>query len=159
MARRHGLNPRKAEWAALLHDVAKERSRSEMIRLLKGTPFRLDPEERKIPALWHPAAAAALAWKVWKVRDREVLEAIRCHALGGAKMGLLARVLFVADYMEPGRTFRGARKARRLARKGLREGILAKCEGTLAHLTGCGLTVHPKLLETWNSNLRRTKRP
>ncbi len=158
LARRNGLNPLKAELAAWLHDSCKEASRGEISRLLRGTPFRLDAWERKIPALWHAAVAAALAWKVWGVRDRAVLEAIRRHSVGCARMGLLAQVLFAADYLEPGRSFHGAAVARRRASRGLREAILVKCEQILAYSTENGLTVHPGLLETWNSFLPRNHR-
>jgi len=153
LASRHGLSLEKAELAAWFHDCAKEETRAGMAALLRGTPFRMDAWERKIPALWHPHAGAAAAWKVWGLRDRETLEAIRCHTLGQRRMGPLARALFVADYIEPGRDFPGVREARRRAGRSLREGVLAKCEGTLRHLITHGMAVHPRLLETWNETL------
>jgi HD superfamily phosphohydrolase YqeK len=39
-------------------------------------------------------------------------------------MGVLEKVVFVADFIEPGRRFRGVRRARVLARRDLDEAVL-----------------------------------
>ena len=111
LAKRYGVSTAKAEAAAYFHDCAKDLSASGLGKWLRGTPFRLDPGEKKIPALWHCSAGAATAWKTWKIRDRGLLEAVRWHSLGGPKMDRLAQVLFVADYIERGRRFEGVGKA------------------------------------------------
>lgn len=153
LARLNGLPGRKAALAAYLHDAAKEMPPDAMLSLLEGTPFRLDRHERKITALWHPHASAALAFKAWGVRDKAVLEAVRRHALGGPDMGPLARVLFVADYVEPGRRFKGAREARLRSRRSLSDGVRLKCEGTMAYLRRRRLSIHPRLKRTWQKSL------
>jgi len=110
----------------------------------------LDPMEKEMPALWHPHAGAAAAYLEWNVRDTSVLQAIRCHTLGHLRMRPLAQVLFVADFIEPGRRFPGIEEARRKSGSNLREGILAKASMTIGYLLQKRLTIHPRLLETWN---------
>jgi predicted HD superfamily hydrolase involved in NAD metabolism len=148
LARRHGVDPGKAELAAWLHDAAKEMTPARMTRLLEGTPFRWDRWERRIPELRHAQASAALAWKVFGVRDRAILSAVRHHPMGRPRMGRLETLLFVADYVEPGRAFRGADRARRAAAARLEEGALAKAEGVHEHLRRAGGPLHPRLRRT-----------
>jgi predicted HD superfamily hydrolase involved in NAD metabolism len=124
-----------------------------MLDWMKGTPFRLDALEKQMPGLWHPHAGAAIALKKWKVKDAAVLEAIRSHTLGGAEMGVLAQVVFVADFIEPGRVFGGVAQARAAACRGLTEGVCAKAALTLEHLLKNREMIHPRLLLTWNAFL------
>ncbi len=50
-----------------------------------------------------PAAARRLRDE--GVDDPELLEAIEAHTIGGVGLRLLARALYVADYLEPGRGY------------------------------------------------------
>lgn len=44
-------------------------------------------------------------------RDRGVLEAVRFHSVGYAGWDDVGRMLYLADYLEPGRTFDAARRS------------------------------------------------
>lgn len=153
LAKRYGLPVEKARLAAWLHDCAKELPKQEMKRWMGKAGFKLDALEAKMPGLWHPHAGAAIALKKWGIKDKAVLDAIRCHTLGGPNMGPLSQVVFVADFIEPSRHFAGVEKARALARKGLKEGVLAKASMTIQFLFDKKMKVHPRLLETWNQLL------
>jgi predicted HD superfamily hydrolase involved in NAD metabolism len=155
LASRYQVDRKKAELAAWLHDCAKELSRESMLGWLRGSSMRLDSMERCMPGLWHPHAGAAIALRKWKIRDRSVLEAIRCHTLGRPGMDPLAQVLFVADFIEPGRNFTGVRRARQLTRKSLAEGVRVKASMTIRNLLEKGMMIHPRLMDTWNAFLRK----
>jgi predicted HD superfamily hydrolase involved in NAD metabolism len=150
LGRRYQLNVLHLRVAALFHDSAKEMSRSEMRSLFRRGPFLLDPEEMKLPALWHPHAGANLAYHHWGCRNREILDAVRCHTLGRPGMGKLAQAVFVADYIEKGRRFPGLSEARKAARTSLAEGVKTKASQTLAFLLATQRKIHPRLVETWN---------
>ena len=81
LARAYGASPQKAYLAGLLHDCAKMRA----------------------GALTHAEAGAKLARDEYGVTDEEILDAIRTHTVGAPAMSLLQEILFVADYIEPGR--------------------------------------------------------
>jgi predicted HD superfamily hydrolase involved in NAD metabolism len=155
LAAGNGLGVEKAALAAWLHDCAKEWPKSKMLASLKQSPFHLDALEKEIPALWHPHAGAAAAYGEWKIRDPDILQAVRCHTLGNPLMGPLAQVLFVADFIEPGRRFKDVARIRRVARSDLREGVLNKASLTMDFLFQKRMKIHPRLVETWNSFLKR----
>ena len=55
------------------------------------------------PGLLHAKAGMVLAEEEYGVKDTDILHAIRVHTTGEANMGLLDKILFVADYIEPNR--------------------------------------------------------
>lgn len=158
LARRYHLPVLKARTAAWLHDCAKELTRSRMEACLRGSGFEMDPDEKRMPGLWHPHAGAALALKKWGIKDAAILEAIRCHTLGKPGMGPLACLIFVADFTEPGRRFPEVAEARKAAAASLTEGVLAKAALTIGHLTRKKMSIHPRLVGTWNYFLARRYR-
>lgn len=157
LAGRHRVDIRKAELAAWLHDCAKELPRNRQESLIKCGPFRLDAGEKGLAALWHPHASAALARIKWGIRDRGILEAVRCHTLGKAGMNPLAQVIFVADFIEPGRKFKGAAEIRKIAVRDLGAGVAAKASMTVGFLLKRKKRIHPRLLETWNDFSQKQK--
>jgi predicted HD superfamily hydrolase involved in NAD metabolism len=155
LASKYNLILKKAELASWLHDCAKELPRQTMLSWLHGTSFQLDTMEKKMPGLWHPHVGAAIALRKWKIKDNSILEAIRCHTLGKPGMGRLAQVVFVADFIEPGRTFIGVERVRKIALKGLADGVCVKTFMTIQHLFENKMTIHSRLVDTWNHFLKK----
>jgi len=155
LAIQYHLPAEKAELAGWLHDCAKELSKDEMLDWINRSSFRLDNAEKKLPALWHPHAGAAMALKKWKIKDGQILEAIRCHTLGSPAMSPLSQIVFVGDFVEPGRTFKEVSRVRSIASRNLIDAVLMKCAITISYLLKENMKVHGRLLETWNSFLRQ----
>lgn len=151
LAGRYGLPISKALIAAWLHDCAKEWSKGEMMAWIKKGSRRLDRWENKIPGLWHPHAAEGIALRKWGIKDPLILEAIRCHTLGSPQMRPLAQLIFIADFVEPGRSFPGVSEARKRALEGMKKGVLTKASMTIEFLLKKKMKIHPRLLETWNA--------
>ena len=59
--------------------------------------------ERRNPYLLHAKVGSYLAKKEYKVEDPEILSAILYHTTGHPNMTLLEKIIFTADYIEPGR--------------------------------------------------------
>jgi predicted HD superfamily hydrolase involved in NAD metabolism len=150
LAGRYGLPVSKARIAAWLHDCAKEWSKTEMGTWIKKAHRKLDRWEKDMPGLWHPHAAEGVALRKWGIKDPFILEAIRCHTLGNPEMAPLAQLIFIADFIEPGRRFAGVSWARKSAFEGLNSGVRAKASLTIEFLLEKRMKIHPRLLETWN---------
>lgn len=128
-----------ARWTATgwLHDVLRE---AEPDELRPQVPLLFRPLPGKL--LHGPAAAARLAGEL----DDEMLDAIRFHTLGSPRFGRLGRALYLADFMEPGRTFDPEFTASLRARMPaeldsiFREVVILRW----THITGKGGTAHPE---------------
>jgi nicotinate-nucleotide adenylyltransferase len=131
LARQYGANAAKARIAALLHDCAKNFDDGAILSLVP--PEQMDKSIAKRPNIGHCFASAKTARELFGVEDPEILAAIEEHTFGGPGMGLLSRIIFVADCIEPGRSAganaeysRALSEARRLAYQNLDE-ALAVC--------------------------------
>jgi predicted HD superfamily hydrolase involved in NAD metabolism len=146
--------------AGLLHDVAKELPRERQRQLVglaqhgSAAPDG-DPETLSGPLL-HAAAGAILAERAYAITDAAVLEAIALHPVGAPAALPLVQLLFVADYLEPGRPHlddedrdllaRGRRGDLSLATLYCR--VAAK---KIAQVRELGLPVHPRTVAAWRS--------
>ncbi|MBI9095037.1 MAG: HD domain-containing protein [Sphaerochaeta sp.] len=87
---------------ALLHDIAREWKADDLISYAQEHHLALEQEEVGDPVLLHaPVGAALLAEKGY---ESSLCRAVRYHTLGSVRMGRLGLVLFIADYIEQGRT-------------------------------------------------------
>lgn len=84
------------------------------------------------------------------ISDEEILNAIRLHTTGAAEMTLLDKIIYVADYIEPGRSFPGVEDARVIALRDLDQAVAFETKHTLAHLIEAENPVYPKTIETYN---------
>src|SRR5512135_3422451 len=82
--------------AVWLHDALRDAPVEELTRLAPGEPGP--------PELRHGPAAAARA-EAEGERDRGVLDAVRYHSVGLADWDMVGRMLYCADFLEPGRSF------------------------------------------------------
>jgi predicted HD superfamily hydrolase involved in NAD metabolism len=92
-------------FAGLGHDMAREMPVAGLAAEAEKAHLALSDYEKTHPVLLHGPVAAFFLRKMFGVLDEEILEAVRCHSLGAPDMGLLSKILFVADYCEPGRAF------------------------------------------------------
>ena len=89
--------------AGLLHDCAKCLSTEKKIGLCVKKNIDITEVEISNPGLLHAKAGMVLAEEEYGIKDAQILHAIRLHTTGEADMGLLDKILFVADYIEPNR--------------------------------------------------------
>jgi predicted HD superfamily hydrolase involved in NAD metabolism len=152
LAKMHGVDPERAALAAWLHDWAKALDREAMKRLLVRAG--VDRQERALPALWHAPVGAYLARRDFAVSDPEILRAIRFHTTGSPGQTPLQKLLFVADYIEPGRPKWPELPAlRRLARRDLGAAWSQVLKEKLMDLILRGRPLHPRSLAAYNSSL------
>ena len=90
--------------AGLLHDCAKCIPNDEKISLCKKNGIAITAVEHESPYLLHAKLGAALAARKYKVKDRDIIKAIASHTTGRPQMSLLEKIIYIADYIEPGRT-------------------------------------------------------
>lgn len=92
-----------AELSAWLHDSCKDEKSRALISTAEEAGLSLHPVERIHGKLLHGPVAAVTSEKELGVTNKEVLDAISQHTLGAVPMSPLAKVLYLADCLEPGR--------------------------------------------------------
>ncbi|MDD2533729.1 MAG: bis(5'-nucleosyl)-tetraphosphatase (symmetrical) YqeK [Eubacteriales bacterium] len=101
LAMRHGIDVKKAAIAGLLHDCAKCLEAHTVLHYarLAGDPQLVEA------ALAHGPAGAYLAKRDFGINDTEILRAIHFHTTGNGDMSPLDLLIYVADKVEPARTY------------------------------------------------------
>lgn len=151
LAERFDASPEKASIAALTHDYAKERSDEEFQLAIEQGDYSNKSELLKYGnAIWHGVVGADFVARELEITDEEILTAIRLHTTGAAEMNLLDKIIYVADYIEPGRNFPGVEDARVIAFSDLDQAVAFETKHTLAHLIESETPVYPKTIETYN---------
>lgn len=103
LAMRYGYDLEKAELAGLLHDCAKHFTAPELIAKCQKHGIELTEGEMNAPAVIHAKYGAYIAQSKYGIQDQEILSAIGCHTTGKPNMGMLDKILYIADYIEPRR--------------------------------------------------------
>lgn len=151
LAARYGADIKKAEIAGLLHDCAKYIGPEKMEALCRKEGIPVSRMEQGNAALLHSKAGSVLARTKYGVEDEEILCAIRCHTTGRPDMTLLDKIIFVADYMEPGRTEApDLAEVRTLAFADLDQALLRILRDTLDFLHESGREIDPMTQTTYD---------
>ena len=92
--------------AALLHDLTKELSLQEQIKLCRQYGLRVSKMERLSPKTFHARTAAALIPHTFAdFATPTVIQAVRWHTTGHAGMTLTEKLIYLADYIDLSRTY------------------------------------------------------
>lgn len=150
LARANDYELEKASVAALVHDYAKERSDSEFKALIVQTGLEQDLLNWN-NFIWHGVVGAEIIKKELKITDEEILNAVRRHTVGAKEMTMLDQIVYVADYIEPGRDFPGVDQARQLAAESLRAAVEFETKHTLLYLMNNDKTIYPIAILTYNA--------
>ena len=143
-------------FAALLHDCAKWMSPDELLESAVHYGLQLDAIERANPSVLHARIGAELAVEFFEIDQPEILSAIRVHTTGNGAMTLIDKILYVADFAEPKRTYREADLVRKLAYQDLNRAVLEVSRYKIERLLIKGAAIHPNTIFAYNSALRET---
>ena len=90
--------------AALLHDCTKGLNTPEQIKLAGELSIALTDDDLASPKVLHSITGAGVAVREFGVSEK-IANMIACHTTGKENMTLPEKLLYLADYIEPTRTF------------------------------------------------------
>ena len=151
LAMRYGADIHKAQIAGLLHDCAKYMTAEEMLEMAMKHNIPVTEMEREKPDLLHAKLGSFLAMKKYHIQDTEINEAIISHTTGKPAMSLLDKIIYIADYIEPGRKMiPGLKEARIRAFKDLDDSLVFIIKGILDYLKGKNDAIDRETIDTYN---------
>ncbi|WP_066064024.1 bis(5'-nucleosyl)-tetraphosphatase (symmetrical) YqeK [Neobacillus soli] len=154
LAKLYGVDELKAETAAIFHDYAKFRPKDEMKEIITAQGFPGDLLSFN-SELWHAPVGAYLVEKEAGITNQEVLDAIRYHTSGRIGMTLLEKIIYLADYIEPGRHFPGVDEVRMLAKENLDQALIKAVQNTILFLMKKNQTVYPDTFYMYNDLIKK----
>lgn len=152
LARIYGVNENDAAVAGLLHDWDKALSFKELRRIAKKHAKVPKAVRKGLPGVLHAYTAPYSLKREFPELSGEVLQAIERHTCASPEMTDLDMVVFVADIIEPGRTFGDVGPLREAVGKvSLEELFYLTYRSTLIYLLEDDMPIHPDSLKTWNA--------
>lgn len=147
----HQASIDKALKAGLLHDCAKCIPPEKKIKICKKMQIPISSVEYENPGLLHAKLGAYFAENKYKISDPEILDAIRYHTTGRPDMTVLDKIIYIADYIEPGRReLPNMREVRTLAYKDLDACIIRILEDSLSYLESRHIPLDPMTEKTFH---------
>lgn len=118
LADRYGADGEKAQLCALFHDACREAGNLE-----------------------HGVLAAQLMIQDYGIEDPDMINAVRYHTTGREGMSLLEKILYLADAIEPSRSYPGVEELRRAAYENLDGACLLAMERSVRYVQDRDLTL------------------
>lgn len=103
LAMHYGVDPEKAVIAGLAHDIARLWPEQKLLNYIDEKQYEITPLEKKHPFMLHGLAAGLFLQSHWDIQDQDIFNAVRFHTTGRKGMSPLEKIIFLADYLEPGR--------------------------------------------------------
>lgn len=159
IANLYGLDADRARLAGLLHDWDKGLDDERIRQRVFAVGAEVDPWVfDHMPWLLHGPTAAAALGQAFPGIPADVLSAIERHTAGAVDMSSLDMCIYVADAIEPGRTWPGVESVRAVVGKvSLEELFFETLRRTFAYLVESGRMCHPITVEVWNAYAARVR--
>lgn len=150
IAMRYAVDFDKAFLAGIVHDCAKNIPNDEKYSMCKKYKVDLTETEKNVPALVHAKLGAYLAESLYGIKDQEILNAVRYHTTGRPGMSLYEKIIFVSDYIEPGRNSQpNLQEIRQMAFMDLDIALLRILTDTINYLNHKSAVMDPMTMKTY----------
>lgn len=137
LARRFGEDMEKAELAALFHDFFRGVSEAALNGYVRQ--LGLGQAYLNNANLAHSKIAAFIMERDYHVQDQDIINAVKYHTTGRADMSKLEKIIYLADAIEPNRSYPGMEEIRDLAYRDLDEACLASLLHSIDYVNSRGL--------------------
>ena len=155
LAMRYGADVQSARLAGLLHDCAKCLSDEKRLSICKKHHISMSDVEKRNPFLLHAKVGSFLAMDKYKVTDPDIINAILNHTTGRPGMSLLEKIVFIADYIEPGRKQApNLEEVRKLAFIDLDKALVMILADTIEYVKSTGGEFDPMTEQTYEYYLK-----
>lgn len=145
----------KARIAGMLHDCAKCMKNDKKIRICVENDISCTEIELEQPCLLHGKVGAYIAKTKFKVTDEDILNAITWHTTGRPGMSMLEKIIFIADYIEPGRQpIPELNEIRQMAFIDIDQTMVKILGNTLAYLRKQGEPIDEMTQKTYDSYIQ-----
>lgn len=150
LAKHYGEDEEKAYVCGILHDVMKNASDDEQLKIIEFSGEEMTSLEKANKKLWHAISGAGYIKTVLKITDTEIISAVRCHTTAKANMTMLEKILYIADYISEDRDFDGVEDMRKKAFSNIDEAVFEGTQFSIMELAKRHMPIHPNTVEAYN---------
>ena len=158
LAKIYNVDVETAKMAGLLHDIAKEMSKEEMLKYVKENNIEITEVESINTGILHGKIGADIAKKKYDVIE-QIQKAIEYHTTTHPNMDTLAKIIYVADKIELNRKSENfdIEAERKLAKENLDKALLLILDNTTRYLIDKNRLLVEESIKTRNKLLISNK--
>lgn len=145
-----GVDPEKARFAGLVHDICKEEPEDVQFTQMMRSSLDVCEQERKAFKVWHGIAGAEVLRDTFGVTDTDVLHAVRYHTVGRAGMSQLERIVYLADLISAERDYADVEMMRSRTEESLESGMYYALQMSLQKLIRRGALIPHHTVDAYN---------
>lgn len=150
LALKYGCDAEKAYLAGLLHDITKNTSREEQLKILDSFGIMLDGISKNSEKLWHAVSGAAYIEYVLGITDKDIINAVRYHTTAKRDMSRFEAVLYLADFTSLDRDYDDVEVMRELVNKSMESAMEYALSYTVCELVEKKSQIHPDTMDAYN---------
>lgn len=137
LAEKYGADVKKAELAALFHDMYRGVSEEVLNYYIRH--LDLDKKYLNNCNLAHSKIAAIIMKRDYGIEDEDIINAVSYHTTGRPGMSLLEKIIYIADAIEPNRNYPGVDVLRETAKRDLDQACLLSLDRTIEYVQSQGI--------------------
>ena len=150
LAEKYGADKEKCYLAGLLHDITKNASDEEHLKIFETFGIMLNCTEKNAKKLWHAISGEAYLKYVLGINDEEILDAVRYHTTAKADMSLTSKILYLADFTSNDRDYDDVDEIRRLVDISLNDAFIYALKFSITDLVNMEKAVHIDTVSAYN---------
>ncbi|MBF4509555.1 MAG: bis(5'-nucleosyl)-tetraphosphatase (symmetrical) YqeK [Aeromicrobium sp.] len=159
LAESYGADTQSARLAGLLHDWHRETPGEELLKRARRLGLEITEVDELVPYLLHGPVAAEEIDDVVPGVDPAVRDAVAAHTYGAPAMSDLAKIVYIADMIEPARHHDHADALRQAAGPVDLDELFARAyTASVAHLIRARRPLHPVTVAVYNRYVARRPR-
>ena len=151
-----GADTQKAYLAGVVHDIAKEMPADDLKKYCDEHGIKLCSIEKNNTVLLHAPVGAELI-KEYGILDEDIQNAVRYHTVGRAGMTCLEKIIYLADMIDPERTFPEASELRKIWREDFSLALLKAFGYSISWNVSQGKLIHEGTVQAFNDVLPERK--
>lgn len=153
LAEIYGADIEKAKICGILHDLAKEMKKTDLLEYALKNNIEVNEVEEKSPGLLHGKVAGHIAKNKYGIDD-EMVEAISYHTTGKENMKLLTKIIYIADAVGEDRKYDNVPELYNLSKVSLDEACLLLMEWTIKEKIEEKKMIHESTIKARNYILK-----
>jgi len=153
LALKYNENIDHATISALLHDYAKDFNKNDLMQYIDNENISLDEVLINAKELLHGKVASIIARNKYNINDENILNAIEYHTTGRQNMSRLEKIIYLADFIEPGRDYKGVEGLRVISKESLDRAVLKALDNTIKYVIWLEKPLHPNTVNARNQLL------
>ena len=145
LAEIYGEDIDKAKLAAVCHDMYRWVKDEKLARYVDS--LGLGEKYKTSPNLAHSKLAACIVKRDYDVDDEDIINAISFHTTGRYGMSKLEQIIYLADAIEPNRSYPNVDELRKISKNNLALACLTSLKSTVSFLESQGKEIDYDTLE------------